>query len=230
MKNSIKSLCLVGVALAIGGTAKAQEQETKLDNQWSVKYQLKSGEQLDGAYLVQDNDKPIVRGIMSEGRRKGNWFAFTKEGKIFARYNYDTNQLLEMDQEEITKARITVNASNKEIAQNARIPFPMMSIDYLTGYLRELVRKTVPSQYRTRDQVLPVEISIKIDKNGEARYQATYIASNKEYMPKLKVNEKLLEIDWIPAEYKGQTYDSEVKLYTELRFEDAADHKRVLWN
>ena len=230
MKDLMKTLATVALAFAISTTCSAQEQEAKLDNQWLVKYNTNASKKLDGPYSLQNSDKAIIRGALSDGQRKGNWFAFTKDGGVFARYNYDTNQLLEMDQEEITKALIDVKAPDKEIASNARISFPLMSIDYLTDYMKEQIKKTVPSQYRTQDQIIPAEITVKIDKQGEARYQATYIVNNKEYMPKLKVDEKLLEIDWIPAEFKGEKYDSEYKIYTELRFEDAPDHRRVIWN
>lgn len=52
----------------------------------------------------------------------------------------------------------------------------------------------------------------------------------REYVTTLLLEEKEFVIDWIPAHYKGENYASEFIVYSKVQFDDAANHKRVIWN
>lgn len=231
MKNKQwKNTLLLGFSgLLLWVTAYAQSKKEKLDNGWEISYTAE-GKNLSGPYSITSAENVIMRGNFADDQPKGNWFAFSKSGDVAVRYNFDDNQLLQIDQDLITRADINILSNDKTIKEEARISFPLISTDYYIDYLKALVKQTIPSHVKQGDVKIPTEVIARIDENGEATYQAKYIAGNREYRPKLKIKEDALRINWVPAEYNGKQYASEFTVYFELALEDAPGHKRVIWN
>lgn len=231
MKNKQwKNTLLLGFSgLLLWVTAFAQSKKETLDNGWEVNYTA-NNQDLNGPYTINAAEKVIMRGSFADNQPKGNWFAFSKSGDVAVRYNFDNNQVLQMDQELITKADINILSNDKQIKEEARIPFPLISTDYYIDYLQTLVKQTIPSHVKQSAVKIPTEVIARIDENGEVSYQAKYIAGNREYQPKLKIKEDALRINWVPAEYDDKKYASEFTVYFELALEDAPGHRRVIWN
>lgn len=231
MKNKQwKSTLILGsFCLLLWVTAFAQAKKEKLNNGWEVSYSAENKD-FNGPYSISSADKAILRGSFADDQPKGNWFAFSKTGDVAVRYNFDDNQLLQIDQDLITQADINILSNDKTVKEEARISFPLISTDYYIDYLKTLVKQTIPSHVKQGEEKIPMEVTARIDENGEATYQAKYIAGNREYQPKLKIKEDALRINWIPAEHNGKQYASEFTVYFELALEDAPDHKRVIWN
>lgn len=57
-----------------------------------------------------------------------------------------------------------------------------------------------------------------------------YIFDNKAVNTKFKFSEKYLDFGWVPARYQDKSLVSEFKIFARFSFEDAPDHKRVIWN
>lgn len=231
MKNKQwKNTLLLGFSgLLLWVTAFAQEKKERLDNGWEITYSAQD-RNLSGPYSITSGENVIMRGNFAADQPKGNWFAFSKSGDVAVRYNFDNNQVLQMDQELITKATINILSNDKKVKEGARISFPLISTDYYIDYLKTLVKHTIPSHVKQSDIKIPTEVTATVDENGEVSYQAKYIAGNREYQPKLKLKEDALRINWVPAEYNNKQYASEFTVYFELTLEDAPDHKRVIWN
>lgn len=210
--------------------AYAQEKTKQLSDSLTIHYTLNDQQKLDGLYSLKDKSgETLLRGLYKNGERVGNWFAFNKDKSTFLRYNYASKQILELDADQMQKAKIRVQGGSKQSTQDARIPFPVFPLEIYIDLIQEKAKNEIPSYQRNPQAPILAEITAEIDATGETRYSLKYILENKTFNTQFKFEEPYLDFSWVPAQYQDQALPSTFTVFAEILYPDAPDHKRVIW-
>jgi hypothetical protein len=211
--------------------AATQEKTAELSDKSKVVYNLTEDKQLNGAYVVSTpDDKMSLRGLYKDNQRSGNWYAFNPDGSIFLRYNYDLKKLIMLDTVAINRARFTV-AGNAEAQKLGTVPVPICSIEQYISILGTELQRKVWAENKSAEGTLDVDLTATVDANGQARYSGTYMAGAIKVTKKLIVNEKLFNIEWLPATYKGENLAGTFTVNMQVNFSsDPTKRQRFVWN
>jgi len=212
--------------------AQAQEQKTiPLSDQTKVVYAINDSKKLDGPYsIVKDEDKVFLRGLYKNNERSGNWYAFNDNGKVFLRYNYDLKKLVFLDTLSINRLTVDVKTTDPKIKENASIPIPIASVDQYISLLGTELKRLILKDNKSADGTLDVDLITRIDKSGKPTYEASYKADGLDVVKRLVISEKAFDLDWIPASYNGQNYDSVFSVKARIDFTQKVGVKqRFIW-
>lgn len=226
LKSSIFSL------LGIASSVFSLEQKAHLlSDQSKVIYNVSNGKKLDGAYQISTpEDKITLRGSYREGKRIGNWYSFNSDGKLFSRYNYDQGKLLFLDKSVLRNVLVDIKDLNDVESGDAIIPFPICSMDLYVSLLAVEIRDKILQENKSAYGVLDVDLIADIDEKGKASYSARYQTGNIKTTKRLIINDKIFELDWIPASYKGKDLRSRFIVKSKIDLNaNGPSHKRFLW-
>lgn len=232
MKINSKIYLSVLAIFAVSQFCQAQDQKTAtLSDQTKVVYAMNDSKKLNGVYsVVKDDDKVFLRGVYKDNIRTGNWYAFNNNGNVFLRYNYDLKKLLFLDTTSINRLKIEIEAKDPEAKEKASIPVPISSIDQYISLLGTELRRMVLKENKNAEGTLDADLTTKIDKNGNANYEASYIVDGIPVTKRLIIAEKGFNIDWIPSSYKGVNYASVFSVKARIDFADKPGIKqRFIW-
>lgn len=228
--NALFKTLIVTTALTF--TAGATQKTTYLSDQSKLNYNINDAKVLDGGYeLYTPDGKMTLRGAYKDNQRVGNWYAFNPDGSIFVRYNYTLKKLISADTAAIGRATYEILTNNEEAKKGASIPVPVCSIEqYISLLGTEFQRKTL-KENKSASGTLDVDLIANVDANGKARYSAFYSIDGFKFNTKIVVSEKLFDIEWLPATYKGETMASVFKVKFQADFSpDPTKRQRFIWN
>ncbi|MEJ5994107.1 hypothetical protein WG904_06695 [Pedobacter sp. Du54] len=207
------------------------EKTGKLVDQSKVTYNITEDKKLEGAFIIEDAANVTrLRGSYKDNKRSGDWYAFNSAGKMVLRYNYTANKLLSLDQNAIAGLEIKVIDKDPNIANSARIPVPICSVDQFKRLLEEELKDQIPPKERSGKAKVTADFLAMVDANGQAKYVANYVINNLEYKANLSFKDKLFRMEWLPAESEGKTYKSEVRFSSSFEIDPASFNRRFVWN
>lgn len=199
ISKSLLCISLLGLGLLFN-----KEVTGLLSDNSKVVYNISDDKKLDGAFTISTKeDKLILRGSYKADKRAGNWYCFNPDGTVFMRYNYDLKKLLALDTGRIARAKVEIKGRNDEV-QNASIPIPVCSIDQYISILGAEFRRLILAENKTAEGTIAVELIANIDRNGKAGYSGVYTVDGTTVTKTLKPNDKLFNIEWLPASYQGE--------------------------
>jgi len=228
--NGIFKTLIVTTALAF--TADSSPKTTFLSDQSKLTYNVSESRVLDGAYELSTPDgKMTLRGAYKDDQRVGNWYAFNPDGSIFLRYNYTLKKLVSVDMNAITRAKYEIKGLNKEAKTDATIPMPICSIEQYISLLGSEFQRKVLKENKSAAGTLDVDLIANVDATGNARYSAVYTIDGIKFSNKITVSEKLFDIEWLPAMYKGEALASTFTVNFQADFSpDPTKRQRFIWN
>ncbi|KQC01164.1 hypothetical protein [Pedobacter sp. Hv1] len=207
------------------------EKTAMLIDQSKVTYQIGENKKLNGLYTIEDQQKNIrIRGNYKENKRIGDWYCFDAKGQTVLRYNYTTQKILTLDQESIATVDIKVLSNDTEVNDNATVAIPICSIDQYKKILIAELKDQMPPKDKSEAAKVTASITALVDKDGKAKYIATYILDQVTHQSTLFLKDKVFNIEWLPAKYKGQSYSAEVKFETAFKIDPSAGTRRFIWN
>ena len=207
------------------------EKTGKLVDQSKVTYHLTEEKKLDGAFLIEDAANVTrLRGTYKGDKRSGDWYCFDATGKLVLRYNYTASKLLSVDQNSIAGLDIKVIDKDQTVATNARIPVPICSVDQFKKLLEAELKDQIPAKERAGKAKVSADFLAMVNAKGEAKYVATYAINGIEYKANLSFNDKVFNMEWLPAEYEGKTYKSEVRFSSTFEIDPNTFNRRFIWN
>lgn len=228
--NAIFKTLIVTTALAF--SANGTQKTTYLSDQSKLNYNVSDGKILDGAYeLYTPDEKMTLRGAYKDNARVGNWYAFNADGSTFLRYNYGLKKLVALDTVAIQRVNYEIKSDNEEVKKGASIPVPICSIEqYISLIGTEFQRKTL-KENKAATGTLDVDLIANVDATGKARYSAFYQIDGFKFNTKIVLSEKLFNIEWLPATYKGEGVASTFKVSFTADFSpDPTKRQRFTWN
>jgi len=208
-----------------------EEKAGQLSDKSKVVYHLTEDKKLDGPFTISTSDnKPLLRGAYKDNQRTGNWFCFNPDGTVFLRYNYDSKKLVSVDTKAISRAKFDIKGASEEVKTAASIPVPVCSVEQYISLVGVEFERQVLSENKSAQGTLEAELVANIDASGKASYSAVYQANNIEVTKKLKFNEKLFNIEWIPSSYKGEKLASTFTVKMEVKLGgDPFQRQRFIW-
>lgn len=209
----------------------AIEKSGFLSDRSKVVYHISDDKTKEGAFTIStSDDKTILRGAYKDNQRSGNWYCFNPDGTVFVRYNYDLKKLVAVDTKAISRAKFDIKGASEEVKTGASIPVPICSIEQYISLLGVEFERMVLAENKTADGMLEADLVASIDANGKASYAAVYLANGIVITKKVKLNEKLFDIEWISANYKGEKLASTftVKMVAQLG-SDPLKRQRFTW-
>jgi hypothetical protein len=228
--NGLLKTFIVTAALAF--SADGTQKTTYLSDQSKLTYNVNESKVLDGAYeLYTPDGKMTLRGAYKDNQRAGNWYAFNPDGSIFLRYNYSLKKLVSVDMAAITKAKYDIKSSDDEVKKGATIPMPVCSIEQYISLLGSEFQRKVLKENKSANGTLDVDLIASIDATGKARYSSVYVIDGIKFSNKIVVSEKLFDIEWLPATYKGEALASTFTVNFQADFSpDPTKRQRFIWN
>jgi len=228
--NAIFKTLIVTTALilSVDGTQKT----ALLSDQSKLTYTITDNKTLNGAYILSTpDDKMSLRGAYKDGVRVGNWYAFNPDGSIFLRYNYDLKKLISIDTVAIGHARFTIAGANEEVKNAATIPVPICSIEQYMSIVGSEFERKIRQENKSVDGSINADLTATVDANGRARYTAFYVIEGVKTSKKIIVNEKMFDLEWIPATYKGEKLAGTFTVNMDVNFRpDLTKRQRFIWN
>ncbi|MBC7616436.1 MAG: hypothetical protein H7202_10250 [Pedobacter sp.] len=210
MKHLKKLILTVAFASFLINLTIAQEAKTViLSDRSKVNYILNDSKLINGPYMVVNaENKLLLRGAYKDNKRIGNWYAFNTNGNVFLRYNYDSNKLLFLDTVSMSRIKVEIKSKDSEITEGASIPFPILSVDQYVSLLGTEFKRIILRENKNAFGTIDVDFIANVDERGKAYYEAVYIADNIPTSKKLIISEKSFDLQWLPANYKGNTLAS----------------------
>ena len=224
----VKSL-FVAAAFSLLGTT--EEKVATLSDQSKVLYHLSDDKKLDGAYSISTTeDKLLLRGLYKNNERSGNWFCFNPDGTVFMRYNYDLKKVVALDSKAISRAKIDIQSTDETVKTEASVPVPICSVEQYISLIGVEFERQIMRENKSAEGLLEADLVASIDKDGNATYSANYEAAGIIMKKKIKLNDKLFNIEWIPASYKGEKLGSTftVRMAAQLG-SDPRKRQRFTW-
>lgn len=219
MKIQINFILLsFGLLLIESASFAQQSKSVLLSDQSKVVFNSSDSKRLDGPYVVSNNDKVFLRGAYKNDVRTGNWYAFNENEKLFMRYNYDLKKLLFVDTTSIGRLNINIASSDPVVKEKASIPVPISSIDQYVSLLGTELKRIILKENKNAQGALTADLITNIDKNGKPNYYATYLADGVLAKTRLFIDEKNFDLEWIPASYNGEHYDSSFSVKAKIDF------------
>jgi hypothetical protein len=220
------------VTVAIGLLAmSATEKSGLLSDKSKVLYNINEKKQFEGPFTIMTNDnKTLLRGTYKDNERSGNWFCFNPDGSVFLRYNYDSKKLVSVDTKAISRAKFDIQGASEDVKNGASIPVPICSVEQYISLVGVEFERQILAENKLAQGVLEADLVAKVDANGKATYSAVYQANNIEIIKKIKVNEKLFNIEWIPSSYNGEKLASTFTVKMEVKLGgDPFQRQRFIW-
>jgi len=228
--NAIVKTLLVAGTIHLFGSASI-EKSGVLSDKSKVIYHVTEDKKFDGPFTISTSDnKTLLRGAYKDNQRAGNWFCFNPDGTVFLRYNYDSKKLVSVDTKAISRAKFDIKGASEEVKTGASIPVPVCSVEQYISLVGVEFERQVLSENKSAQGTLEAELVANIDANGKASYSAVYQANNIAITKKLKFNEKLFNIEWIPSSYKGDKLASTFTVKMEVKLGgDPFQRQRFIW-
>lgn len=210
MKNLKKLTLTVLLASFLMNLTFAQVTKIALlSDRSKVNYTLDEAKQINGSYTVLNaEDKLFLRGTYKGNKRIGNWYAFNANGSVFLRYNYDSNKLLFLDTLSMRRIKVEIKSNDNVVTENASISFPILSVDQYVSLLGTEFKRVILRENKNANGIIDVDLIANVDEKGKAYYEAVYIVDNIPTTKKIIISEKYFDLQWIPANYKGNTLAS----------------------
>ncbi|RYY06451.1 MAG: hypothetical protein EOP43_06310 [Sphingobacteriaceae bacterium] len=220
------------VTTALAFSAVAGPKTIILSDQSKLTYNISDDKKLNGAYiLTTPDDKVSLKGAYKDDQRVGNWYTFNPDGTIFLRYNYDLKKLISIDTVAITRVKYEINTTDDEVKKGSNIPVPICSIEQYISLLGSEFKRKILKEDKTASGMLNVNLIANVDANGSARYSANYTIGGVKFNTKLIISEKMFDIEWLPASYKGQKIAGTFIISTQADFStDPPKRQRFIWN
>jgi hypothetical protein len=207
------------------------EKAGLLSDKSKVVYNLSDNNQLNGVFAIYQEDKLFLRGKYKENIRSGDWYCFNPDGSVFLRYNYDLKKLIALDSISISKATVVIKSADKKTRESARIPIPVCSIEQYVSLLGTDFKRNLLRENKEAAGSLSVDLVATIDKVGKAYYVGKYVVDGINTQKKINVNEKLFNIEWIPASYEGKPLTSTFTVNMKFDMsDDPTKRQRFIWN
>jgi hypothetical protein len=211
MYTTIKTLLIISV-FGLGILFNKEVSGLLPDNS-KVVYNLSDDKKLNGAFAISTkDDKLVIRGSYKDGKRAGNWYCFNPDGTVFMRYNYDINKLVALDSAIISRVKVEIVEGNEEAKKVASIPVPVCSMEQYISLLGAEFRRLILAENKTAQGTIAVELTASIDRNGKAGYMGIYTVDRTTVTKRLNPNNKMFNIEWIPASYKGEKLAANFKI------------------
>jgi len=229
MNAIIKTLFLVGTLNLFSSAV--TEKSALLSDKSKVVYNVTDDKKLDGAFVISSaEDKLLLRGVYKDNQRSGNWFCFNPDGTVFMRYNYDLKKVVALDSKAISRAKIDIDSKDKTIQTDASVPVPVCSVQQYISLVGVEFERQIMQENKSAEGLLEADLIASIDKDGKATYSANYDANGITMKKKIRLNDKLFNIEWIPASYKGEKLASTfaVKIAAQLG-SDPRKRQRFTW-
>jgi len=223
---------LIVTTTALNFFTSAGEKTAVLSDNSKVVYNVTDDKVLEGAFVISTpEDKMTLRGLYKDNVRSGNWYAFNPDGSIFLRYNYDLKKLIMLDTVAINKASFRITSGGDEAKKMGSVPVPICSIEQYISILGSEFQRKIWAENKSAEGTLSVNLTAYVDANGKARYTGTYMANGVEDSKKLNVDDKLFNIEWLPANYKGENLSGTFTVNMQVNFSsDPTKRQRFIWN
>ncbi|MFT3903232.1 MAG: hypothetical protein QM727_08660 [Niabella sp.] len=180
---------------------------------------------------IDNND--LVQGNYVEGERKGIWYFFNYDKTLFLRYNYDVNKIMFIDNKALANIEVKILTDDKDAQTNASVPVPLWSFDNFYMLSTENAKKAIDNDHRKRLKNRDLKIKVLIDIAGQAKYYVMYNLNNTSYQKEFTINDKMLDIRWLPSTFKDARHPSEVVFLTRINEtvnESESGHRRINWS
>lgn len=219
------------VAGAVFFASDITEKSSYLSDKSKVTYHVNSEMKLDGSFTISSADeKLLLRGTYKGNERSGNWYCFNPDGTVFMRYNYDLKKLVGLDTKAISRAKIDIDSKDETIKTEASVPVPVCSVEQYISLIGVEFERQIMAENKSAEGSLEADLIASIDKEGKATYSASYQANGITMKKKIKLNEKLFNIEWIPASYKGEKLDSKFSVKMDAKLgSDPLKRQRFTW-
>jgi hypothetical protein len=229
MTSLIKTILITGALSFLVVTN--EEKAATLSDKSKIVYHVTDDQKMDGAYTITDTEnKLLLRGVYKDNQRSGNWFCFNPDGTVFMRYNYDLKKVVALDSKAISRAKIDIDSKDKTIQTDASVPVPVCSVQQYISLVGVEFERQIMQENKSAEGLLEADLIASIDKDGKATYSANYDANGITMKKKIRLNDKLFNIEWIPASYKGEKLASTfaVKIAAQLG-SDPRKRQRFTW-
>ncbi|MBE9586487.1 hypothetical protein IM792_18710 [Mucilaginibacter sp. JRF] len=230
MNTIFKSLLITSV-LSMGALNNV-EKTVELSDKSKLVYNVGEDKKLNGAFTISSvENKLLLRGSYKEDQRSGNWYCFNPDGSVFLRYNYDLKKLVSLDTAAIKKVDVVLKTDDKDVKKNAMIPVPICSIEQYVALLGSEFERKIMAENKSAEGTVSADLIASVDENGKATYSAVYMAGGAKAAKKLIINEKVFDIEWIPASYQGKNIASTFTVNMMADFSsDPTKRQRFMWN
>lgn len=229
--NIIFKGLLITSVLSIGAFTSV-EKTVELSDRSKLVYNVSDDKKLNGAFIISSADnKLLLRGSYKDDKRSGNWYCFNPDGSVFLRYNYDLKKLVSLDTAAVKRVDVVLKTDDKDVKTNAMIPVPICSIEQYVALLGSEFERKILAENKGADGNISADLIASVDENGKATYSAVYMVGGAKAVKKLIVNEKVFDIEWIPASYQGKNIASTftVNIMANLST-DPTKRQRFMWN
>jgi len=229
--TSLLKIVLMTGALNLFSTVNV-EKAGVLSDKSKVIYHLSDDKKMDGPFSISTGEsKLFLRGSYKDNKRTGNWYCFNPDGTVFLRYDYDSKKLLALDVKAISRAGFEIKGASEAVKKDASIPVPICSVEQYISLLGTELQRLIFAENKNADGSLDVELTASVDAKGRASYSGTYNANGIPVTKRIKLNEKLFDVEWIPSTYKGEALASTftVKMQFDLS-RDPYARQRFSWN
>lgn len=189
--------------------ASTQEKVATLSDQSKVVYHVSDNKKMDGQFTITSSaSKLLLRGSYKDNERSGNWFCFNPDGTVFMRYNYDLKKVVALDDKAISRAMIDIHSTDENVKKEASVPVPICSVEQYISLIGVEFERQIMAENKSAEGALEADLVASINMDGKATYSANYQANGIMMRKKIKLNEKLFNIEWVPASYKGEKLGS----------------------
>lgn len=195
-----------------------------------VSYSLSEGNQLNGAYLVNNAEGKLwLRGSFKDNQRVGNWYCFNTDGTLFLRYNYDTKKVVSVDPKSLSRIKFNILSKDSNAVSKATAPMPISSLDQYLSLFQDQISTIVKKEQKDLPNELPVDIVAELNAKGSVSYRLVYQHNGLQYSSKLSVREKMYDLAWSPATYENKIVPSEFIVSTKI-ISGLDKRQRFIWN
>jgi hypothetical protein len=209
----------------------SQEKVATLSDQSKVVYHVTDDKKMDGQFTITSAEsKLLLRGSFKDNERAGNWFCFNPDGTVFMRYNYDLKKVVALDSKAISRAKIDIDSKDKTVQSEASVPVPVCSVEQYISLLGVEFERQIMVENKSAEGLLEADLIANIDKDGKATYTASYQSTGLTLKKKIRLNDKVFAIEWIPASYQGEKLASTftVRMAAQLG-SDPLKRQRFTW-
>ena len=126
VKQTILALLLGSASLStFAQTSDLKEKKITLSDDSKITYHVKANNIKEGSYYIKaaKSDQLLLKGAYTDNIRSGNWYFFNEAGKPETVYNFQQNTLAFIDSALLSKLSINIPGQDKEVAENAKIPY-----------------------------------------------------------------------------------------------------------
>ncbi|WP_231491624.1 hypothetical protein [Pedobacter sp. Leaf170] len=206
------------------------DKTEKLKDNSVANYQLDENGKKSGPFKITSSKGGILlSGSYKDGNRVNDWYCFDRNGNVTLRYNYNLKKLILLSEKQIADYEFKVDDSNAEVQEKFQAPFPICSAEQFKGLLISEFIQQIPAKQKTSKANLKGEVTALISETGRVKYFVKYVLDGYEYKTSVDLDNKVFNVEWIPATYKDKTYKSEAKFNIDVAI-DPTTERRFIWN